>query len=214
MIKIDKGSEPNSWMLIRRTPGMTYDASDKTDLRASLLKEQGFICGYCMRRVNAANSRIEHLKPQSLSLRQGKPEETLDYSNMIVCCDGDINGSNAEKQFHCDRHKKETPIHFTPFTQHPIDSISYSSKTGEIKSSDSIINDDINKVLNLNLGRLKENRLAVLRGVIVMLGTKKDWKKSEIQSLLNNYISKDANGQKKAYCGIVIWFLSSRLRHL
>lgn len=214
MIKIDKGIEPNQWMLIRRTPGMTYDAADKTDLRASLLNEQGFICGYCMRRIDAAHSRIEHLKPQSLSMSQGKPEETLDYTNMIVCCDGDINSSNSEKQFHCDRHKKENSIHFTPFDQYVIDSISYSSKTGEIKSSDSKINDDINKVLNLNLGRLKENRRAILQGVLVMLGTKKDWKKSEIQSLLNHYINKDANGQKKAYCGIAIWFLSSRLRHL
>lgn len=181
--------------------------------RASLLNEQGFICGYCMRRIDAANSRIEHLKPQSLSISQGKPEETLNYSNMILCCDGDINKSNTLKSFHCDRKKQETPIHFTPFEQHVIDTISYSSNTGEIKSTDSMINDDINKVLNLNLGRLKENRLAVLRGVTVMLGTKKDWKKSEIQYLLKNYTNKDVNGKKKPYCGIVIWFLSSRLRH-
>ena len=193
---------------------MTYDAANKTELRKALLQEQGFICGYCMRRIGEANSRIEHIKPQSLSVSQGKPEETLDYSNMIVCCDGDINVFNSEKQFHCDRHKKETPISFTPFEQRAVDSISYSSNTGEIKSSDSKINDDINKVLNLNIERLKGNRLAVLQGVVVMLGMKKDWKKAEIQSLLQNYTNKDTKGEKKPYCGIVIWFLTKRLQRV
>lgn len=213
MIKIDKGSEPHSWILIRRTQGMTYDAADKTNLRVSLLNEQGFICGYCMRRIDATNSRIEHLKPQSLSIGQGKPEETLDYSNMIVCCDGDINKSNTLKTFHCDRKKQETPIHFTPFEQYVIDTISYSSKTGEIRSSDTNVNNDINKVLNLNLERLKANRLAVLKGVMIMLGAKKQWKKSEIGALLQRYSAKDCSGKKKEYCGIVMWFLHMRLKN-
>ena len=146
-------------------------------------------------------------------MSQGKPEETLDYTNMIMCCDGDINKSNALKHFHCDRKKQETPIHFTPFDQHAIDTISYSSRTGEIRSSNPVYDTDINEVLNLNLELLKANRLAVLKGVIVMLGAKKQWKKSEIGALLQSYSTKNNDSKKKENCGIVIWFLSMRLKN-
>ena len=41
--------------------------NNETDnLRKSLLEEQGYICCYCMSRIDCKNSKIEHFKPQSL----------------------------------------------------------------------------------------------------------------------------------------------------
>lgn len=214
MIKIEKGAEPHEWLEYRVQPDATYedaDAEAKNALRNSLLLEQGYICGYCMRRIDAAHSRIEHIKPQSSSLAEGHPEEALDYHNMILCCDGDINSAQEKKGFHCDRRKADIPIHFSPLESHVVETVSYSSKSGEIKSSDETYRNDFNDVLNLNHPRLKENRLATLNGVIDRLKKKSDWKKSELTDALNNYLCKNNEGKKKPYCGIVIWFLMKKI---
>jgi uncharacterized protein (TIGR02646 family) len=207
MIRIDKNVEPSIWAEIKKTPGISFESADKKELRRALLEEQGYICGYCMRRINSADSKIEHIKPQSKN-----PTDTLDYNNLIICCNGDITGANDSKSFHCDTRKAENTISFTPFSQSFIDTLSYSSKDGEIKSSRPKYNEEINNILNLNLSALKSNRLETLKGVVNQLAKKKDWKKSEISSMLLKWASKASDGKLKAYCGIVIWFLTKHLR--
>lgn len=213
MIKIDKGREPAEWTEQRNTPGITYETARKDALRQALLEEQGGLCGYCMRRVifvpgKVTDTRIEHLKPRTLSLAQGKPEETLAYSNMILCCNGNIDGS---KSFHCDVSKDETEIHFRPFDATAIATISYSSGDGSIKSSNAVYDKDLNEVLNLNHPRLKANRRAVLIGLATEMG-KNTWSKSEIQHKLTYYRSRTSGGQLHEYCGVVVWYLSKKLR--
>ena len=144
MIRIEKTQEPDEWTIIRLTPGLSFDGAVKTELRQSLLLEQGYICGYCQRRIDVNNSRIEHVKPQSQSIANGRPEEMLDHGNMIICCDGDITGHNSYKLFHCDRKKGETPIHFSPFSATDMATVSYSSKDGLIRSSHNMMSKDIN----------------------------------------------------------------------
>ena len=58
MIKITKGPEPVGWTTIKNTPGIDYDSADKTALRQALFKEQGGICGYCMRRINVVVGEV------------------------------------------------------------------------------------------------------------------------------------------------------------
>ena len=115
MIKITKGREPDEWTEERNTPGITYETAHKDALRLALLEEQGGLCGYCMRRVSfvagtQTDTRIEHLKPRTLSLAEGKSEETLAYGNMILCCNGDIDGSKnliCTKTFQAERNRSQ-----------------------------------------------------------------------------------------------------------
>ena len=86
MIKITKGKEPIEWTEVRNTPGVTYENAPKDELRKSLLNEQGGLCAYCMRRVSfipgtTTTTRIEHIKPRTLSIGEGREEETLSYNN-------------------------------------------------------------------------------------------------------------------------------------
>ena len=61
----------------------------RTALKESLLESQGHLCAYCMRRIDDADHvKLEHLYPQSLSISEGHPEQTVDYSNMLVSCMG------------------------------------------------------------------------------------------------------------------------------
>ena len=213
MIKITKGKEPAEWTKIKNTPGINFESADKTTLRQALIDEQGWVCAYCMRRINyvagaETDTRIEHLKPQSISIDQGHPEETLAYSNMVLCCNGNIDGDGKT---HCDTSKGDREISFTPFDQAVIDTISYSTGDGRIKSSNAQYDAEFNNVLNLNHRRLAENRHSVIKGVVTVLGKKK-WKCSDLKGKLNDYSVKKSNGQYPEYCGVAIWYLKKKLR--
>lgn len=198
MRKIIKGKEPKEWTEYRLTPGVDYQAIP--ELRQSLLKEQGYICAYCMRRIpckdknSNEDSRIDHILCQ-----ENNQDKKLNYQNMVICCPGAISND-----FHCDKSKGAKDISFSPFDDDFISSLSYSSKTGEIKSTNEQWNREINEILNLNNAILKANRLDVINGIIVSI---KHWNKSDYQRLFQLWENKDSSGFYKAYCGIVIWFL-------
>ena len=213
MIKITKGKEPTEWETERNTPGITFETAHKDALRQALCKEQGGLCGYCMRRVTVVegkptDTRIEHLKPQSQSLDQGSSKETLAYGNMILCCNGDIDG---DKNLHCDASKGKKELHINPFDANAIATIFYSSKDGGIKSTNPIYNNDLNEVLNLNHPRLMANRRAVLRGLVTQMG-RKIWRKADIDRKLAYYGARTSTGELHEYCGVALWYLSKKLR--
>lgn len=209
MIKINKGPEPQKWINKKKTPGFVYTAIP--ELRTALLRDQGYICGYCMRSIpvlkadpgNAEKSKIEHLQSRSHF-----PHLQLDYSNMIICCPGFINGHN-----HCDKLKQSSAISFSPFDVNVERSISYGSKDGKIVSSNANWNKDINEVLALNNVMLKLNRKQVLEVVRDRID-KKNWKRAELETILNDWKSRDAAGNLKPYCGVVIWYVTKKLRSL
>ena len=64
---IQKKSEPESLTKYKKQKGAYYDGYDrKDDVRESLLKEQGYLCGYCMKRLDSCEQvKIEHIMPQS-----------------------------------------------------------------------------------------------------------------------------------------------------
>ncbi|MDE6335882.1 MAG: TIGR02646 family protein [Muribaculaceae bacterium] len=211
MIRIDKSREPKSWTQHRLTAGAKYEATP--DLRDSLLEEQGYICAYCMRRIPVSDkgtdetTRIEHINPQSGLSR----EEAMDYSNMVICCPGAM-ASTSKKECHCDRHKGENKMSFSPFDQNFINTLSYKSD-GTIKSSNVEYDKELNDVLNLNIAILKANRKEVRKQLIETLG-KRVWKKGDIEKILKIYSEKDSEGKKKEYCGVVIEYLTKKLRQL
>ena len=212
MIEIKKSSEPVEWVEIKKTPGITYEDADKTELRKSLYNEQGGLCAYCMRKINIENrltqTRIEHIKPRTISIEEDCVEETLQYNNMVLCCDGDIAGDGI---YHCDRSKEDKRISFNLFNNIVFDTISYSTKNGQIKSSNDVYDKEFNDILNLNHPRLMTNRLAVIKALITELG-KKQWKKKDLKDKLECYTNKTSDGTFREYCGVTIWFLKKMLR--
>lgn len=213
MLLIQKGREPKEWEAIRNTPGIDFDTADKTVLRTSLLLEQGAICGYCMKRIHyepgkTTDTRIEHIKPRSVSIAEGKASETLSYSNMILCCNGNIDNDGNE---HCDKSKGERRISFSPLDATGMSTIAYSWRNGVIKSTDPQIDQDINTVLNLNHKRLAANRYAVVKGLLTEM-KKGNWKRADVESKLREYSTKNDVGQYKEYCGVVTWFLQRKLK--
>ena len=210
MILIKKGNEPRSLTVYRKTQYAYFDGCPKDEIRKSLLKEQGYLCAYCMRRIDLKHTRIEHWTPEA----ELSELEKLDYSNMLAVCYKESEGISYSNQT-CDSRKGQERITVDPRNSRHIDLIDYQKGTGNICSKDKKINEDLNDRLNLNCmsQNLPENRRAVLRRVIMELNQRcKDgnWKASDISRMLQIYEQPDENGQKKEYAGIVLWYLRRR----
>lgn len=200
MHKITKKAEPIAWKRYRKTPGVSYQAIP--ELRDSLLQEQGYLCAYCMCRISREKSRIEHLRS-----RKNHPEQQLDYGNMVICCEGIINGEES-----CDRKKGDRDITFNLFSDGAIATLSYSYGDGAIRCTDPTHEKELNELLNLNNDILKANRHEALMGVITELG-KKRWTPATLRKQREEWAARNETGQFRPYLGIVLWLLDKKLKH-
>ncbi|OYQ65434.1 TIGR02646 family protein [Pseudanabaena sp. SR411] len=209
MKKIIKQSEPRSLVEHRSQANANYDNyPDKDDLRKSLLKEQGYICCYCMSRIKSDEMKIEHWQPQTkYTSRQ------LDYRNLLGACMGN-QGARPQNQ-HCDTRKGDSEITINPIEgDKNCENLIKYRPDGKIYSDDVSINHDLNETLNLNLDFLKKNRSDALFLVIRKLDEKfsnKTWAKITVQREIDKLNTKDENGFYDAYCQFIASYLKSKL---
>ena len=209
MKKIIKQSEPRSLVEHRSQVNANYDNyPDKDKLRASLIKEQGYICCYCMSRIKLDEMKIEHWQPQTkYSSRQ------LDYKNLLGACMGN-QGARPQNQ-HCDTRKGDSEITINPIEgDKNCENLIKYRPDGKIYSDDVSVNHDLNETLNLNLEFLKKNRKVALDVVLEQLRKKfpdKTWTTNIRQKIINDLSDKDANGYYSEYCQIAIWYLKYKL---
>lgn len=208
MRAIQKTEEPVELVAFRAVPGATYDGGNftpvKEKIRESLLNEQYYLCAYCMRRIEALTMKVEHWQSQSdLSNRQ------LDYKNLLGVCDG--NEGKPWKSQTCDTRKGNSELKFNPsMPEHRIESRIRYLGNGEIKSDDSNFSEQIEKVINLNWTRLRENRRAVIDAVDQVLGKRQGTRTpTEVRKLISQW--EPANGRLQEYCGVAVYFLKKKL---
>lgn len=216
MIRIRKGPEPKSWAEYRlSTPGATFDDAPKVDLRRALLSEQGYLCCYCMRRIDEDTTRIEHRIPREKlkELRFG----VFDYWNLLAACDGG-EGLTAEQQ-HCDVLKHHHEIALDP--AHPsrdVETRLRYSVSGAIdaRDKDQAVRHDLNVTLNLNLEWIRDARLDVLQGFLDGFERKHQgsWSAAVIERELKKWTQIPRGGKLAAYAGIVVHYLKERLRRV
>jgi len=209
MIRIHKGKEPHTWFLYRTT---TANAEYKRipELVMALLREQGYICAYCTRRIPTkskedqnTNSKIDHIRSQA-----DNAGLQLSYDNMAICCPGYL-----DRKEHCDTLKKKQNLTFDLYSDTLQNGITYGSKDGKLESSNAGWQKEIETVLNLNHPRLSSNRAGRLSGLKRVL-KKGKWNKSSLTKKLGTWTDFDAAGKKKEYCGIVIWYLKRKLSRM
>jgi len=209
MRRINKGNEPPSLLVHRKQKNSNYDnipKQAKKDLRKSLLKEQGYICCYCMQRIDEKNSKIEHYKPQKYEHLQ------LDYHNLLASCKGN-EGKNENEQ-HCDTHKGKREINISPVDKNNnCENFIKYRNNGTIYSDDPNTNNDLKDVLNLNVEILKKNRSSILDQVILEItrvkGRQAAWPLPFVRKVLAKY-ENSYNGKYIPYCQVVITFLKKR----
>ena len=121
------------------------------------------------------------LSTSALKVRQRKTgiSTDLDYSNMVVCCPGNIARDGAEN-YHCDKKKGDVDLRISPLDDTMMSTIQF-TPSGLIKSTDSQLDREINVNLNLNQQLLRSNRKETWLGIARGLKTK-DWNVSNDRS--------------------------------
>lgn len=213
MIKINKLSEPRSLQHYRKQKDAKFDGPNftavKNDIRKRLLQEQGFICAYCMRRIedDITKTKVEHWVARTVD-----PRRQLDYGNLLACCDGN-KGSKPKNQT-CDTKKDDANLQFNPAD--PNDNIDINidfKSSGIISSKNKIFNAELNDVLNLNHSRLVMNRVAVLEELQGNLGKSNGRRTyAELQRMINEWSSCDSRNHFHEYYGVVLYDLKIRAR--
>ncbi|MBR4574867.1 MAG: hypothetical protein IKO16_08140 [Lachnospiraceae bacterium] len=225
MIFIRKSREPGSLLEYRHKKFASFDGMDepvKSDLRRSLLCEQGHICAYCMCEIDDKTTKIEHL------VARNKDNELV-YGNLLAVCMGN-EGQPPERQ-HCDTRKGNRPLSLSPLNESDMARIYYSN-SGRIHSEDKfdrtleydndgrVVNivtnpdRDLEECLNLNdeYGEILKARKTALQSLrkeyysYSKLSGKKHFLKK-----MNDYYAQ-MEDHKKPYVGILVWFIANELK--
>ena len=200
----------------------------KKALVEQLLREQGYLCAYCMTRIDLETMSVEHWQPRHPSALEFESKcevndlrkLSIDYKNMLAVCDG--NQGHPKRFQHCDTLKGNRVLKYNPANQahHPKLQIRYLKSTGKIESQDDEFNRQIGGVdgdpgiLNLNLNQIKDNRLEVIRRVNHMLDKlRENASRKDIQKLLDNWQKPNSGGKLQPYAGVAIFFLELRRSH-
>ena len=206
---ITKSQEPVSLMAHRQTAyGDYYNYGPKDDLRHALVREQRGLCCYCMGRIRSerASMKIEHWK-----CRARYPGEQLKYQNLLGACLGNA-GPPAHEQ-HCDTRKRDRDLKWNPADRtHHIETRVRYHLDGSIHADDTDFDGQLNGVLNLNLGVLKNHR----KGVYDALG---QWWRSQRkrgrvprQRLERQKARHDPQfGDLAPYVQVAVWLLEQKL---
>ena len=211
MKDIRKGPEPPSLTRHRNAGGDFDDAGPwKADLQRALLRDQGEICCYCMREIDARSMKIEHLRPQ-----QQHPSLRLNYRNLLAACTGSERSPShdGEDCRHCDSRKGSRPLSIDPVAG--IERrVAYRFAEGRITSDDPAIDRELDEVLGLNVLQLQQARRAVILGLRERLGKKYPsgpWKRSALERELARWSERD--GQRlRPFCQVAVEFLRAKIR--
>ena len=211
MKKIIKGKEPNSLTEHKKKDHASYDNyREKSDLRASLVRDQRGICCYCMSGITMGT---ESMKIEHWQCQKDYPERQLDYSNLLGSCKG--NEGQAQEFQHCDTFKGQSSLSKNPAEKlvNIEDTIQYLGD-GTIKSSDPIFNNEIDSILNLNTPYLINSRKAVLDGFKQTLQKKGKLKNPTIKRWIKEWNGDDRSSTDtlKPFCQVVVYWLRKRLR--
>ena len=203
-------NEPKEVIEKRNTPGSSFDDLPKGPLRTALLKEQGYICAYCMQRIknNGKSTKVEHWSPRD-------KENEKDYLNLLAVCKGN---EGIEGQEHCDTLKKNTPITISPLDKRCEQLVKF-NPGGEIYSDNEIIENELIEILGLNKQHLVEER----RKLLDMLKTNiysaaknnadNKIKKADLNNMLKIWRS-PIHGKLNPFCQVAIEYLQKKIRRL
>lgn len=210
MLYIKKSPEPEALIQAKRTGLSHYDdmtGEVKDIVKASLSKEQGCLCAYCMRRLKPETMQIEHYIPRSGS----DDALTIDYKNLLGVCPG--NKGNAERFLTCDARRGNSPLTVNPLNPASVGKIRY-RPNGLIFSDDETVNHDLQVTLNLNCEQvyLPQDRKEALDRLKQKIRT--DYPggtaPKEYCQTLYNALSRGKNGILDEYLGIMLEYLERR----
>lgn len=198
---------------------------EKSEVRKSLVEEQGYLCAYCCCQIEDDNRTtvIEHFIPQS-DAQQGKAN-ALEYTNLFACCDGRKEDDKSEKaSYCCDENKKDqfrseenpTLVLIKPTEKNDKgfvceQALGYTSDGGifAIENTYQKQAEYTIEVLNLDVGELRRDRAAAISFLFdpPESGTFFEFTPDEFNQIKSRYTTKES-GKFIPYCQTVLYFLN------
>jgi len=198
--------------------GISYYS--KLELRAALLREQGYICCFCNRMIDHKPEReykkheladlpeeIEHMRPVHMF-----PKNALDYDNLAVSCRG---GRGTGKET-CNASKGASMLPLTPFDASCEERIFF-TEDGQIQGDD----EDAEKTIEiLNLTAYDKDRAETIAGFIYAFQDEEEMEngfsdtlisKGEAEQIVNVLSQKDEQGRFRPFCSAVISVLKREI---
>ena len=227
LIYIKKGATPEALIQYKKTPGADFNGMPKDEVRQALLIEQGYLCAYCMQRLNSdgTETKIEHYYPRKPVNDEDGGEtarrKELEYSNMLLVCRGNGSGGSGKgntdsRHFTCDAKKENQFLHINPQSKENMETIFYDPQ-GKIHSNNTNYQQDLDEILNLNdpYGYLVENRKSALEELWKKVASKtKEGESAEalFEKYRDKFCQLDADGKLLEYVGILRWYVDKKLK--
>ena len=205
-INKQEGQEPELFKEFKdQTDGASFKGlypPAKRALKSALLREQGYICAYCMRQIDNTNTSIEHYLPQS-----EYPELSLDYYNLLAVCDG--NQGHGKHLIQCDKKKSNKILTKVDPRDQEIEQLIFYTINGNINSADDDIESDLFEKLNLNNQRIVENRKVVIDAILNFV---KSVDRGVVKKVYKQWKNRDDEDQYREFCQVGVYFFKKFLK--
>ncbi len=198
-----KQQEPLSLSNLKTTyPDITYKklGADypeiKSEVKRTLIQEQGYICCYCECRINTNDSHIEHFRPQS-----DPSVDPLDFSNLICSC---LKDKVAGDPLHCGHLKNnwfDSILLISPLDASCETKFRYKSD-GSISPADpddQSAKETIDR-LGLDIPKLRAMRK---QAIAQFTDIENPFKPSELQEFVTKYLQQDSQGKFSQFWTII-----------
>jgi uncharacterized protein (TIGR02646 family) len=201
-------------------------ANVKRAIKESLLDEQGYICCYCMQKIDYDKMKVEHFFTQTSSKKSKDIKDqdaVIDYSNLLGACEGNKDVKGREN--HCDSCRDGSNLSFkSPASKDFNLKVEYVEKRSEeqIIVKESIFEKELTcnncgkgACLNLNEKFLAEKRYNVwkaIQNVLFKESKQTEWQVKTAKQLIEKYQTKK-EGKYPEFCEMVVFLLKKRFKN-
>lgn len=192
MKRIEKGLEPEGfteWKALENDGWQpsygNLSGEPKNAVKESLMKEQGYLCCYCERRLTDNDSHIEHFRPQS-----DPAVDPLDYANMLCSCQNQL---QKGEPLHCGNRKGDwfdDGLLISPLTPDCENRFVFTGD-GTIHSTITMDNAASETIDRLSLNILK---LRALRASSIEPFLEETLSEEDMRQFVSGYLQKDEHG--------------------
>ena len=166
----------------------TYEdlsGTTKKEVKYSLMKEQGYICCYCERRLTDDGSHIEHFNPRSNNVLN-----PLDYTNMICSCQNQLEQGEPRHCGHLKGDWFDNQLLVSPLDPDCEGHFTYTAD-GKIQPAEK--SDDSARMTIEKLG-LNVNKLNALRKKAIEPFLDENLSEQEFFQFVSGYLRKNTGG--------------------
>lgn len=166
----------------------TYEdlsGTTKKEVKYSLMKEQGYICCYCERRLTDDGSHIEHFNPRSNNVLN-----PLDYTNMLCSCQNQLEQGEPRHCGHLKGDWFDNQLLVSPLDPDCEGHFTYTAD-GKIQPAEK--SDDSARMTIEKLG-LNVNKLNALRKKAIEPFLDENLSEQEFFQFVSGYLRKNTGG--------------------